>query len=171
MAYSDTASGVPNLWLLPLDSRKPQRFSESKFVQAMPQFSPDGKWLVYVSNESGRWEVYAQAVSGSKEKWLISNAGGAEPQWRGDGKELFYATLSSNAQVMAVDISEKNGALQPGIPHALFGVSTVLMGAGQNHRWVVSRDGKKFLAVTPLEQKKLNGFYVVVNWPSLLKKE
>jgi hypothetical protein len=138
----------------------------------MEQFSPDGKWLVYSSTESGREEVYATAVSAPKGKWQISNAGGVEPQWRGDGKELFYATPSSKAQIMAVDMAEKDGALQPGIPHPLFGVSIGPTGPGQpDHRWVVSRDGKKFLVVTQLEQKTLNGFYVILNWPSLLKKE
>ena len=169
--YEAPAAGTPNLWLLPLDSRKPQRFAASKFGQLMAQFSPDGKWLAYASNESGRPEVYVQPVSGAKGKWQISNAGGAEPQWRGDGKELFYATPSSNAQIMAVDIAEKDGALQPGIPHALFGAAVSITGPGQpDHRWVVSRDGKKFLAVTQVEHK-INGFYVILNWPSLLKKD
>jgi hypothetical protein len=66
---------------------------------------------------------------------------------------------------MAVDISEKNGPL-----HALFEVGIGRRDQRQPaHRWVASRNGKKFLAVTPLEQKTFNGFYIVVNWPSLLK--
>jgi len=165
-------AGVPQLWLLPLDSRKPQQFSRSTFAQLMAQFSPNGKWLAYTSNQSGRSEVYVQSVAEAKGRYLISNAGGFEPQWRADGKELFYSELSTPARIMAVDLDEKNGVLKPGIPHGLFEVALGPAGAGQpTHRWVVSRDGQKFLAVTPLEQKTPNVFHVVLNWPLLLIKE
>jgi hypothetical protein len=116
--------------------------------------------------------VYVQGVSGTKGRWPISNAGGFEPQWRGDGKELFYANLSTPAQIMTVDVAEKNDVLKPGIPHPLFGIALGPAGAGQpTHRWVVSRDGQKFLAVTLLEHKTPNVFHVILNWPSLLKKD
>jgi len=68
---------------------------------------------------------------------------------------------------MAVDIAEKNGAIVPGIPHALFEVR--LNAAGRN-RWVVSADGKTFLAIVPDEQEPANTLNVIVNWPSLLRK-
>jgi Tol biopolymer transport system component len=85
--YELPLAGVPQLWLLPLNSRKPQQFSPSRFAELMGQFSPNGKWLAYASSESGGPEVYVQAG--------------------GDGKELFYAKPSIPTQIMAADIAEK----------------------------------------------------------------
>jgi Tol biopolymer transport system component len=78
--------------------------------------SPDGKWIAYRSTETGRSEFYVEPFTGSaaRGKWLISTGGGHEPQLRGDGKELFYATLQNPAHIMAVDIEERNGARFPG---------------------------------------------------------
>ena len=113
-------------------------------AEVSPRISPNGKWLAYTSNESGRSEVYVQSVTEPKGRYLISNAGGFEPQWRADGKELFYSELATPARIMAVDVDEKNGVLKPGIPHGLFEVALGPAGAGQpTHRWVVSRDGQK----------------------------
>ena len=56
----------------------------------MGKFSPDGRWVAYVSDENGRPEVYVQSFPTSGGKWLISTQGGTEPLWRADGKELFY---------------------------------------------------------------------------------
>ena len=69
---------------------------------------------------------------------------------------------------MAVDLEAKNGAIAAGIPHPLF--ATRLPTGGRN-RWVVTRDGKKFLAIVPIEQKPATSLNVIVNWPSLLRKQ
>ena len=68
----------------------------------MPVLSPDGRFLAYTSNESGRFEVYVQSFPGPGGKWQISTAGGGEPHWRADGKELYYR--APDQKVMAVEI-------------------------------------------------------------------
>jgi eukaryotic-like serine/threonine-protein kinase len=73
--------------------RQPFPFLQTEFSEEHPQFSPDGRWLTYTSNESGRPEIYIQSFPPSGGKWRVSTHGGAHPRWRGDGKELFYLDL------------------------------------------------------------------------------
>ena len=70
--------------------RKPRLFLESRFNLTHPEFSPDGRWMAYVSNESGNREVYVQPYPGPGEKIRISTAGGTEPVWTANGRELLY---------------------------------------------------------------------------------
>jgi len=151
------------------ETRKTQDFLRTKFTEDHARFSPDGKWMAYQSNESGRAEVYIQAFPPSGGKWQISSSGGMEPQWRADGKELFYTTLLDPARIMAVDIASANGSIQAGLPHVLFEVRLPL--GSLRNRFVATRDGKKFLAIVPPEQKSVNNFTVILNWPSLVKKQ
>ncbi len=80
-----------DLWVLPLSGeQKPFPFLETDFDERQGRFSPDGKWIAYTSNASGEWQVYVQSFPASGGKWQVSTNGGAQPQWRRDGKELFY---------------------------------------------------------------------------------
>jgi eukaryotic-like serine/threonine-protein kinase len=79
--------------------------------------SPDGRWLAYVSNESGASQVYVQSFPDGGRRWQISSQGGSEPQWRGDGGELFF--LSLDQTLMSVSISTRPG-FTPGLPAPLF---------------------------------------------------
>jgi Tol biopolymer transport system component len=173
LVYNEAASSArADIWTLSLDTRKPRPLLQAAFNEDEASFSPDGKWIAYRSAESGRSEVYvqpfAESAAGAKGKWVVSSAGGLEPQWRGDGKELFYTSLQTPPQIMAVDIEARNGAIVAGIPHPLF--QTRLPARGRNS-WVVTRDGKKFLAIVPIEQKPANTLNVILNWPSLLHKQ
>jgi hypothetical protein len=168
IVYSDVAGGFTHLIVLSMESRKPKDFPRT-LHQIRGRFSPDGKWMAYRSGESGPGEIYIQPFPPAAGKWQISTGGGVDAQWRGDGKELFYTTLQDPARIMAVDIAVKNGAIEAGIPHPLFEVR--LPPGIQRNRWVVTRDGQKFLATVPSEQKPVNSFTVIVNWPSLLRKQ
>ncbi len=100
LAYNEAAPGAGNdIWTLSLDTRQPRPFLQTRFNEDEASFSPDGKWIAYRSAESGRSEVYVQPFAeeapGAAGKWVVSNAGGLEPQWRGDGKELFYTSLQT----------------------------------------------------------------------------
>ena len=100
LAYNEAAPGAGNdIWTLSLDTRQPRPFLQTRFNEDEATFSPDGKWIAYRSAESGRSEVYvqpfAESAPGAKGKWVVSNAGGLDPQWRGDGKELFYTSLQT----------------------------------------------------------------------------
>ena len=134
-----------------LDTREPLDLPRTKFQEDKGRFSPDGKRLAYQSDESGRAEVYVQPFPPTGEKWKISNDHGGQPQWRADGKELYYSTFTTPARMMAVDIAEKDHTLQAGIPRVLF--EAVMQNSGARNRWAASRDGQKFLVVVPVNEK------------------
>jgi hypothetical protein len=99
----------------------------------------------------------------------ISNQGGCEPQWRGDSRELFFASLDGPPKLMAVDLAERGDAIQAGIPHALLDLPVSPL--RQRNRWLPTRDGKRFLAIPEPEVQLDSSFEVIVNWPSLLPKQ
>jgi Tol biopolymer transport system component len=90
-------------------------FLETQFREGAPVFSPDGKWIAYVSDESGRFEIYARPFPGPGEKWPISVEGGNEPVWPRHGKQLFYRAGDA---IMAVDI-ETTPVFSAGKPRKL----------------------------------------------------
>jgi dipeptidyl aminopeptidase/acylaminoacyl peptidase len=136
-----------DLWLLPMTGeRKPIAFAQTEFAEVQGVFSPDGHWIAYVSDESGTADVYVAPFPGPGGKRLISTrqAGlgqGGVPTWRPDGKEIFY--IAPDRSLMAVSLTIKGTALEPGLPRMLFG--PILAVGGRNY--AVSRDGKRFLAV------------------------
>ena len=153
-----------DLWVLPLfGDRKPVPFLQTGFNEGQGQFSPDGRWMAYVSDESGRREVYVQTFPASGGKWQISDAGGAYPRWRRDGKELFYVTAGQELMAVAV---QSDSTFQAGGPHALFEprfFQPVIP-------YTVSDDGQRFLVNTPLEEDNSSPVIVVVDWTAELKK-
>jgi Tol biopolymer transport system component len=85
-----SSKGATDLWLLPLfGDQKPTPFIQTEFNESQGRFSPDGRWVAYISNESGPFQIYVQSFPSSGGKWQVSTNGGAQPQWRRDGKELF----------------------------------------------------------------------------------
>jgi Tol biopolymer transport system component len=161
-----------DLWVLPMmGDRKPFPYLVTPFIKLQAQFSPDGQWVVYTSNESGTIEAYVQPFPmSSGGKWPVSNGGGAQPRWSRDGKELFY--FAPNETLMAVDFNASGGTVQLGIPKALFRAS-VLGGTGGAPtvawRWDVSRDGQRFLINTSLEEADASPITVLLNWASAIK--
>jgi eukaryotic-like serine/threonine-protein kinase len=117
LVFASSADGG-RLSLLPLDGdRKPFTYLEGAFAQ--PAFSPDGKWMAYVSVESVPPEVFVQSIPPGRGKVQISTHGAAQPVWRRDGKELFY--LSADNKIVAVPV--KMGAtFEAGVPKELFQV-------------------------------------------------
>jgi hypothetical protein len=128
-------------------------------------FSPDGRLVAYVSNESGRDEIYVQTFPDAGGKWQVSNGGGSDPSWRGDGKELYYR--SPDQKLMAVEI-RGGGDFQAGIPQALF-VLRVRPGIPRN-KYASSADGQKFLVAAPLGRDAMSPTTIVLNWPGTLGK-
>ena len=91
------------LWTLAVSGeRQPTPFLKAKYGLSHGQFSPDGRWVAYASNESGRWEIYVTSFPEPGGNWKVSAAGGSEPRWRRDGSELFY--LAPDGQLMAVAV-------------------------------------------------------------------
>ena len=162
--YGDPKTGN-DIWILgdPLGPRgrsKAFPFAHSEFLEVDPQFSPDGKWIAYQSNESGRPEIYVAPFPGPGGKRQVSTAGGSRARWRPDGKELFY--IGPNQRLMAAGIAAKGGSLEVGKIEALFG--------GLTGSYDVSTDGQRFLAVVPPEGKVQEPLTVVQNWMAGLKK-
>ena len=166
----ETPKTKSDLWVLPLTGdRKPIPFLRTAFDERSGQFSPDGHWIAYTSDESGSDEIYVREFSsgfaqGSQDaagKWLISKGGGTDPRWRGDGKELFY--VASHGQLMSVDISAKP-LFEAGAPKPMFQLPPGFNGGE------VTADGRRFLIGVPVAQSSSVPFTVVLNWQTTLKK-
>jgi len=169
LVYDQTGQKTASdLWLLPLDGdRKPVPYLQTPFDEMNARFSPDGRWMAYQSNESGRFQVYVQTVEPSGAKYQISSSGGTEPQWRRDGKELFY--VSADRKLTAVPV--KLGAMvEAGTPQPLFPV----IPADQfgNEVYTPMRDGQRFLVKVSAdgEAGAVQPITVVTNWQAGLKK-
>jgi serine/threonine protein kinase len=148
-----SAKAGDDLMLLPLfGDRKPQPFLNTQFNESDARFSPDGKWVAYVSNESGRNEVYVRALKGSGEKWKISTDGGSSPRWRQE-KELFY--MAADGRLMVVPL--KTGtSFARGTPTPLFHTDSPLA------EYDVAADGRRLLVNTGSNQSV--PVTVVMNW-------
>jgi len=153
-----------DLWTL--TDGKPVRLTETAFDETQAQFSPDGKWIAFVSNESKQREVYVQAFQSGGEKFPISIAGGIQPRWRGDGAELFYASL--DGKLMAVDIRSSTG-FEHSAPKTLFDVQANDAFAN-TFDYLAAPDGQRFLVRTPARGNKASPFTVMTNWLALAKK-
>lgn len=156
---------LSDIWVLPLNGdRKPFLFLQTQFNESGAQFSPDGRWVAYISNESGKYEIYAQTFPAGSGKWPVSTGGGQFPQWRGDGKELFY--LSPDRKLMAVEV--KLGAtFEAGLPKALFDLAAAKV---QSNTYTVTADGQRFLFPRLLRESATAPFAVVVNWTAEAKR-
>jgi serine/threonine protein kinase len=162
----DPQSGM-DIWVLPLNGdRKPWVFLKTNFDEIPCQFSPDGRWVAYMSNESGQFEIYIRPfVEGGSgtDQWRVSTAGGICGAWRPDGKELYYT--APDGKMMAALIYVRGAQLEPGPPVALF--QTRMVGGGVNvglgRQWDVSRDGH-FLINTIPEEAAAYHITLLQNW-------
>jgi dipeptidyl aminopeptidase/acylaminoacyl peptidase len=156
-----------DLWLLPVEAdRKAVPLLQTQFQEFDAQFSPDGRWIAYGSDESGRWEVYVQSFPLTGAKWQISTSGGFEPRWKHDGTELFYLTLE--ATLMAVEVKGDASRFEAGVTRPLFPISITEFGNDRNH-YVVTADGERFL-VNSVEESAAVPITVVLNWTEELKR-
>ena len=153
-----------DMWVLPLfGEQKPFAFLQTQFDEKFARFSPDGRWVAFISNESGRDEIYVTRFDQPGEKWRISTAGGRSPQWRRDGKELFY--LAADKKLMSVIIKSGAETFEAGAPTALFKIDSILEGD-----YDVTADGQRFLINSSLAGARSLPFTVVLNWTTQLKR-
>jgi len=154
-----------DLWVLPLEGdRKAFPFLKTGFNEVQGQFSPDGQWVAYKSDESGRYEIYVVPFPGPGGKRQVSLAGGTQPRWRADGKELFY--IAPDRRLMTAEIGMKGADVEIGVVRPLFGP----LETGQGYHYDVSPDGQRFLAILPSEPATPEPLTLVQNWTAGLKK-
>jgi Tol biopolymer transport system component len=143
--------------------RKPIGVATSPFDERMGQFSPDGRWVAYHSNESGRYEIYVVPFPAGGGKWQISTGGGISPRWRTDGKELFF--IAPDAKMMAAGVSTPGTSFEAASPVALFQTRLVGGGANTNNKqqYAVSADGR-FLINVPAGDSATAPITLILNW-------
>jgi serine/threonine-protein kinase len=159
VAYRPGSSA--DILLLNVRDRKVTPYLNTRFDETCPEFSPEGKWLAYVSNESGRMEVYVRPFPAGGSRWQMSHEGGWQPIWARDGRRLFYR---SGHQVWVVDVQTDAG-FSASKPKLLFEQPGFGEG-GEARGWDVSPDGGRFLMVQ-LEERKpqpLSEIVLVQNW-------
>ena len=160
----------PDLFLLSLTGdRKVTTLAATQFREDHAQFSPDGRRIAYRSEENGSSEVFVKGFSRggvvTAAQWRVSDKGGCQPRWRGDGKELYY--LKGN-HVMAADISTVGSGFSAGVPRQLFDVN--IEPEERRNRLVVTRDGQRFLVIVPTEATGGSTAAVRLNWLAPLER-
>jgi len=157
------------LWFAALPELKARAFLVPPGIIRNSQFSPDGKWVAYASNESGKFEVYVTSFPGAQGKWQVSSAGGTQPRWRGDTKELFY--IAPDGKMMAVPVS--GGAnFDAGVPAALFQAhAREFFATSEQVSYDVTKDGQRFLINTQVKNVDTHPMSVILNWDADMKKK
>ena len=163
--FAVAPGGNQDVYVLPTTGdRKPQPIVQTPFPDVEPQFSPDVRWLAYVSSENGRNEIYVQAFPSTGRRWQVSSGGGRQPLWRADGKELFF--VSDDRKFYAVDVSEKDGSSSYGVPKFLFDMRANVFNS--RNSYIPSRDGKRFLVNMLLDADDAP-ISVVQNWQATVQ--
>lgn len=167
VSFHEHVGPSTDLWVLPLeDEGEPRPYLQTPFNERASSFSPDGRWLAYVSDESGRHEVYAQPFPGPGGKSKISTNGGRSPLWHQNGRELFYR--GADSEMMVVEITTTERGLEVGTPRLLFQKSRDR--SGPLRHYDVTPDGERFVIVLPDEASTPTRLNVVLNWFGELKR-
>jgi Tol biopolymer transport system component/predicted Ser/Thr protein kinase len=171
-----------DIWVLPMDSGaakgKPVPFLRSTFDELHGQLSPDSHWMAYTCDESGQPDgqpdVYVRPFPPAEGKWKVSIAGGEQPRWRGDGKEIFFVAADGKMMVAPV-VKATFGpkpAFEAAAPQPLFETHLVQSFRSRNgmFEYDVTADGKRFLLNTVAGGTSAPLLNVVLNWDAGLKK-
>jgi serine/threonine protein kinase len=158
-----------DLWVLPLEGdRRPVPFADTPFSEVSGQFSPDGRWIAYASNESGRYDIYVAPFPPTGGKWMVSRSGGLVPRWRRDSAEIFYF---DGARQMAAAVDGRGTAFEVGSVRALFTPLYPVRVGETRAFYDVSSDGRRFLvnlaAAPPTSPRPVS---VVLNWTAMIKR-
>ena len=172
------SSAKRGLWMLPLTGdRTPVPLAQPEAADmrsrvslddGQSRLSPDGRWIAYAGRESGEREVYVRPFPSGEGKWQVSAHGGWEPQWRGDGKELFYL---ADQTLMSVAI-KADSTFEPSAPTVLF--ETRQFGLAPHplvrNEYVVTADGQRFLINQRAGGTSAAPITIVFNWSAGLKQ-
>jgi serine/threonine-protein kinase len=147
------------------DRAKKTPFLATPFNNVQPRFAPNGRFIAYASDESGRFDIYVRPFPTGSSQTKVSLAGGMQPEWRRDGKELFY--VSDDGKMMGVPVAI-DGEFRAGAPHALFDVETPEAAAPYPTHYAVTADGGRFLVNTVVDQSDRPVLTVMLNWQNAL---
>jgi serine/threonine-protein kinase len=169
LAFTQSASGSRfelDLFVMPLDGdRKPQPFLKTPFSESIAKFSPDGKWIAYVSNETGKSEIYVLSYPGAGDKKPISTGGGSSPVWSRDGRQLYYHLAD---KIMAVDITTQP-AFRAGTPRVVAEGLRISSRSARN--FDVAADGRILIAQSPEKAEEERAqFRVVQNFAAEVRR-
>ncbi len=156
--------GGSDIWVLSIPDQKATPFLAAPFHEAGGNFSPDGKWMVYISDESGRDEVYVQPYPGPGGKWQVSTDGGTWPAWRRDGREIYY--VAPGDRLMAAEVTT-SPRFETGTPKLLFQAHFKVV--SNIRQYDVSSDGRRFLVNTPVEGEGATSITLILNWAAALE--
>ena len=154
-----------DVWTYSFEDKQLRPFLQEPYAETSAVFSPDGRWLAYASDESGRFEVYVQPFPGPGSKLQVTTAGGGQPRWRGDGRELFYREPSG--RFMAVPVTVRGASLEAGTPQPLFELRA---NATPGTHYDVTADGQRFVVSVPVQAEGASPLTLVLNWPALLQR-
>jgi len=163
---SDNAGSISALPMF--GEQKPIPIVQSNFYEGQAKFSADGHWIAYVSNESGANQIWVQNFPSAGGKWMVSINGGNQPQWRSDGKELFY--VGNDSKLMVVQVKTADNKFEASSPSPLFELRTVSGPPTGAPSYAPTRDGQRFLVnMRPDESSRLPAV-VVQNWTALTRR-
>jgi Tol biopolymer transport system component len=152
--------------------KKVETFLQTKFVEAQARVSPNGRWVAYISNETGKFEVYITTFPVAGSKVAVSVGGGSQPQWRADGQELYY--YSPTRKLMAVEVNSNSPTFRVGIARPLFDIRTLGAAIDQtfagNGYYTSARNGNRFLVPSIPQTPERQQINVIANWTAELKK-
>ncbi|HZM70440.1 MAG TPA: hypothetical protein VFB95_08745, partial [Candidatus Cryosericum sp.] len=160
------ARGTSEIWILPLQGeRKPRAFLETPHDEYMARFSPDSRWLAYVSNENGSHEVFVRPFPGPGGRWQISTSGGVEPRWSPTGKEIFYR---DDGKLFRVPVDGSSTAFVAGRPERY--LEGMPMG-GNPHTYDLAPDGRRVLALIYTESVAASRDpTLILNWAAEVER-
>ena len=168
------AQGGWDIWTLSMQetSAEPEPFLKTRFNEAWPTFSPDGRWLAYASNETGRTEVYVRPFPEGAPVHRVSSEGGSSPTWSRDGRQLFFRRSGEERDrgILVIDVTTDDG-FQRTQPRTIF-ENRKYRGTGPIRSYDVAPDGERFIMATAgsNEQQPVESIRIVLDWAEELNR-
>ena len=154
-----------DLWIVPVSKEEEAYpFTTTPYEEYNGVFSPDGRWIAYTSDETGTDQVYVTPFPGPGSKWQVSTDDGDLPQWREDGKELYY--LNGKDEIMAAEVNGSTSTFQIGQVKKLFSINAARPGTIYQN----SRDGQQFIVNSVLSKSDKSKVVLVKNWDQDIEK-